>query len=228
LGVELPPEEVPLAQKRIVRAARALGKPVVVATQMLESMIDNPRPTRAETNAVANAVMDGADAVMLSAESASGKYPVLAVQSMSRIISSIESNIYQYNRVVAPNPASPTFNSDAIIATACQVAEHSKAKAIVSLTSSGYSAFEIAKHKPSARIFTFTRYKHLLNRLSLVWGVYTLFYERSKNTDETIQDISDLLLKHNYLQKGDSFVIVASIPIALRKSVNMIKLHTVE
>jgi len=228
LGVEILMEDVPMVQKMLVAKCNKAGKPVIVATQMLESMIDNPRPTRAETNDVANAVVDGADAVMLSAESASGKYPVLSVQSMSRIISSVESNIYQYNRKLPLNPASSTYDSDALINMACQLAEQTKAKAICALTSSGYSAYQVAKHRPDSNIFIFTRYKNLLNRLNLVWGVRAMHYERHNTTDETIEEISNLLVEAGYLQKGDKFVIVASIPIASRKSANMMKLHTVQ
>lgn len=228
LGVEILMEDVPMVQKMLVSKCNEAGKPVIVATQMLESMIENPRPTRAETNDVANAVMDGADAVMLSAESASGKYPVLSVQSMDRIISSIETNIYRYDRKLPASVNSLSYNSDAIISMACQLAEQVKAKAICALTSSGYSAYQIARQRPSANIFIFTRYKQLLSRLNLVWGVRTVQYARSKGTDETIEDIAKVLVEEGYLQSGDKFVIVASIPIAQRQSANMIKLHTIE
>jgi pyruvate kinase len=227
LGVEILMEDVPMVQKMMVEKCNKAGKPVIVATQMLESMIDNPRPTRAETNDVANAVVDGADAVMLSAESASGKYPVLSVQSMSRIISSIETNIYKYNKKLPLNPNSNTYDSDALISMACHLAEETKAKAICALTSSGYSAYQISRQRPDANIFIFTRYKHLLNRLNLVWGIRAVHYERNNTTDETVEEISNLLLQEGYLQKGDKFVVVASIPIAARKSANMVKLHTV-
>jgi len=227
LGVEILMEDVPMVQKMLVSKCNKAGKPVIVATQMLESMIDNPRPTRAETNDVANAVVDGADAVMLSAESASGKYPVLSVQSMSRIISSIETNIYQYNKRLPLNTGSATYDSDALITMACQLAEQTKAKAICALTSSGYSAYQISRQRPDSNIFIFTRYKNLLNRLNLVWGVRAVHYERNNTTDETVEEISNLLLSQGYLQKGDKFVIVASIPIAARKSANMVKLHIV-
>ena len=228
LGVEILMEDVPAVQKTLVHKCNAAGKPVIVATQMLESMIDNPRPTRAETNDVANAVMDGADAVMLSAESASGKYPVLSVQSMSRIIKSVEENLYKYNHVLPINHLSPTFQSDAVINGACKLAQETGAKAIVSLSSSGYSAYHIAKHRPKSNIFIFTRYKQLLNRLNLVWGVRTMYYERHKNTDETIMEIQQVLVDQGYLKTGDCFIIVACIPLALRKHANMVKLQVVE
>jgi len=228
LGVEILMEDVPAVQKTLVHKCNAAGKPVIVATQMLESMIESPRPTRAETNDVANAVLDGADAVMLSAESASGMYPVLSVQSMSRIIKSVEENLYKYNHILPINHLSPTFQSDSVINMACKMAQETGAKAIVSLSSSGYSAYHIAKHRPKSNIFIFTRYKQLLNRLNLVWGVRAKYYERSKNTDETIMEIQEILVNDGFLQTGDAFIIVACIPLALRKHANMVKLQIVE
>jgi len=228
LGVEILMEDVPAVQKTLVHKCNAAGKPVIVATQMLESMIESPRPTRAETNDVANAVLDGADAVMLSAESASGMYPVLSVQSMSRIIKSVEENLYKYNHILPINHLSPTFQSDSVINMACKMAQETGAKAIVSLSSSGYSAYHIAKHRPKSNIFIFTRYKQLLNRLNLVWGVRAKYYERSRNTDETIMEIQEILVNDGFLQTGDCFIIVACIPLALRKHANMVKLQIVE
>lgn len=225
LGVEIQMEDVPVIQKMLVRKCNMAAKPVIVATQMLESMIENPRPTRAETNDVANAVMDGADAVMLSAESASGKYPELAVQSMARIIRSIEENVDSiYNKNFEPDPKSNLFHSDSVIHSACVLANSTKAHAICTLTGTGYSAFTISRQRPKANIYIFSRNRHLLNKLSLLWGVRGLFYERHKSTDETISDIEALLKKNNYLQPGELFITLASIPIEDRQRVNMMKI----
>jgi len=225
LGVEIQMEDVPLVQKMLVRKCNQAAKPVIVATQMLESMIDNPRPTRAETNDVANAVIDGADAVMLSAESASGKYPELAVQSMSRIIRSVEENVESiYNKNFEPDPNSVLFHSDSVIHSACVLAYNTKANAICTLTGTGYSAFTISRQRPKANIFIFSRNHELLNKINLLWGVRGIYYERHKSTDETITDIEVLLKKHKYLHSGELFVTLASIPIEDRQRVNMMKI----
>jgi pyruvate kinase len=225
LGVEIQMEDVPVVQKMLVKKCNHAAKPVIVATQMLESMIENPRPTRAETNDVANAVMDGADAVMLSAESASGKYPILAVQSMSRIIRSIEENVESiYHKNFDPDPNSTLFHSDSVIHSACVLANSTKANAICTLTGTGYSAFTISRQRPKANIYIFSRNKDLLNRLSLLWGVRGLYYERFKSTDETISDIEQLLKQNGYLHPGELFISLASIPIEDRQRVNMMKI----
>ena len=225
LGVEILMEDVPVIQKMLVKKANLAAKPVIVATQMLESMIENPRPTRAETNDVANAVMDGADAVMLSAESASGKYPELAVKSMSRIIHSIEENVDSiYNHFMELNNQSSEFYAESLIHSGCVLASNTKAKAICTLTSSGYSASMISHFRPKSDIFIFSRRKSLLTRLSLYWGVRSFFYERTKPTDETITDLEEILKKNGHIGSGDAFITMASIPIELRQRVNMLKI----
>ena len=224
LGVEILMEDVPVTQKMLVKKANLAAKPVIVATQMLESMIENPRPTRAETNDVANAVMDGADAVMLSAESASGKYPELAVRSMARIIHSIEENVDSiYNRFQDLNNQTAEFYAESLIHSGCVLAANTRAKAICTLTSSGYSAAMISHFRPKANIFIFSRRKALLTRLSLYWGVRSFFYERTKATDETIADLEEILKKHEHIKTGDAFITMASIPIEQRQRVNMLK-----
>lgn len=224
LGVEILMEDVPVTQKMLVRKANLAAKPVIVATQMLESMIENPRPTRAETNDVANAVMDGADAVMLSAESASGKYPELAVKSMARIIHSIEENVPSiYHRFQDLNNQSDEFFAESLIHSGCVLAANTRAKAICSLTSSGYSAAMISHFRPKANIFIFSRRKALLTRLSLYWGVRSFYYERTKATDETITDLEEILKQHGHIRTGDAFISMASIPIEQRQRVNMLK-----
>lgn len=225
LGVEVLMEDVPVIQKMLVRKCNKASKPVIVATQMLESMIDNPRPTRAETNDVANAVMDGADAVMLSAESASGKYPELAVQSMARIIRSIEENVDSiYHNLPDPQSGNPEFLAESLIHSGCVLAKHTDAKAICSLTSSGYSAHVISHFRPKANIFIFSRKKALLTRLSLLWGVRCFFYERTKATDETITELENILKSNEHIRKGEAFITMTSIPIEMRQRVNMLKI----
>lgn len=228
LGVEMMMEDVPVIQKMLVRKANQASKPIIVATQMLESMIENPRPTRAEANDVANAVMDGADAVMLSAESASGKYPELAVQSMARIIRAIEENEDRiYHKLEDPTTEDPEFYAQSLIHSGCVLAKNTGAKAICSLTSSGYSAYAIAHHRPRANIFIFSRRKALLTKLSLLWGVRCFYYERTKSTDETISDLEKILIQNKHLVSGDSFITMASIPIEARQRVNMLKISVV-
>lgn len=225
LGVEVLMEDVPVIQKMLVRKSNEAAKPVIVATQMLESMIENPRPTRAETNDVANAVMDGADAVMLSAESASGKYPELAVQSMSRIIKSIEENVPEiYHRLPDPSPESKEYLAESLIHSGCVLAMHTHAKAICSLTSSGFSAATLSHYRPKANIFIFSKRKPLLTRLSLLWGVRCFYYERTKPTDDTISDLENILKENGLIKKGDPIITMTSIPIELRQRVNMLKL----
>jgi pyruvate kinase len=229
LGVETPMEEVPLVQKMIVRKCNEAGKPVIIATQMMESMITNPRPTRAETNDIANAVVDGADALMLSAETAAGMYPVLAVKSMSRAIKAIEENIDIYDKNYGLlDVDSETFLNDSVIASGCVLAKDTNANAICSITSSGYSAFRIARHRPKALIFIFTRRKELLTRLNLVWGVRTIYYESANTTDEIVEDLKNILVTQGHLKKGDVFINTASVPIPAKGHANMVKLTKVD
>lgn len=224
LGVEIPMEEVPVAQKMMVKKCNAAGKPVIVATQMMESMITNPRPTRAETNDVANAVMDGADCVMLSAETASGSYPVLTVQSMSKTIKSIEDNVDIYEKVYSVNPTSSNYYSDSLISSACILAKDTGAKAIVAMSRTGYTGFKIASHRPKANIFVFTDNKPLLNQVNLIWGVKGIYYDKVQSVDETFDDLKKMLVKDNHLKKGDAIVITANLPIQDKLRTNMLKI----
>ena len=170
LGVEIWMEEVPMVQKMLVEKCNKAGKPVIVATQMMESMIENPRPTRAETNDVANAVMDGADALMLSAETASGKYPLEVIRSMVRTIASVEKNPKIYYHFPGREPKSPTYIHDNFVLAACKLAKDVGAKAIVGMTQSGYTAFKSSSYRPNANIFVFTANASLINKINLVWG----------------------------------------------------------
>jgi pyruvate kinase len=227
LGVEILMEEVPMLQKMIAAKCLKAAKPVIVATQMMESMINNPRPTRAETNDVANAIIDGADAVMLSAETASGDYPVLTVQSMSRICQSVEKEADIYNKHLEVDRDHLEL-SDNVIATACSLASSTNAKAIIGLSLSGYTAFHLASHRPRANTYIVTADKSLLTRLTLLWGVKPFFYDKFTSTDETIEAVKDMLVKEGYLKKGDVYITTACLPLAKKERSNMLKISVVE
>ncbi len=232
LGVEIPMEDVPMLQKMIVDKCNKAAKPVIIATQMLESMITSPRPTRAETSDVANSVLDGADVVMLSAESASGMYPLEAVQAMNSIIRKVEESaesVYFRNHAhVLQNP-DENFYSNNVVMNACRLARDTDARAIIGMTSSGYTAFRISSHRPKANIFVFTYDKSLLNRLSLLWGVRAFHYDQEKfnSTDETFQAIKDMLSGKGLLEPGDVIIHTASMPVSLNHRTNMLKLSIV-
>ncbi len=225
LGVEVPQEIVPLWQKKMVEKCKLACKPVIIATQMMESMITNPRPTRAETNDVANAVLDGADAVMLSAETASGNYPVNAVKAMTSIISYLEDNAEIYNHLYKIPESDETFLSNNLILMASRLSRNVKAKAIVGITSSGFTGFRIASHRPFANIFIFTRNEKLLTQMSLVWGVRAYFYENQVSTDATFTDIENTLKKDGHINSGDIIINTASMPLKQKGRTNMLKIH---
>ncbi|TGD83054.1 pyruvate kinase [Hymenobacter wooponensis] len=224
LGVEVKMEEVPMAQKMIVEKCNKAGKPVIVATQMMESMITAPRPTRAETSDVANAVIDGADAVMLSAETAVGAYPAEVIRSMVATIMSVETRMPSlYNHWFPIDPTSQTFMVDSVLSAACHLAKNTGAKAITGMTHRGYTAFQIAKYRPKANIFIFTDNRSLLTTLSLIWGVRGFYYDRMISTDGTVSDIKYALTASGHLQKGDVFINTASMPINEKGKTNMVK-----
>lgn len=229
LGVEIVMEEVPMVQKMIVRKCNKACKPVIIATQMMESMIDNLRPTRAETNDIANAVMDGADAVMLSAETAAGKFPIPAVLSMAKTILTVEAmgDIY-YKTNEDQDPSSPTSYSDSVVRTACSLSEQTNAKAIVGMTTSGYTAFRISSHRPKANIFIFTSNKSLLTSMNLIWGVRGFYYDKMVSTDDTFADIERILKEKGHIEKGDVFITTASMPIHAKLRTNMLKVNITE
>lgn len=227
LGVEIPMEDVPLAQKMMIKKCNRAGKPVIVATQMLESMIKNPRPTRAEAGDVANAVLDGADCVMLSAETASGSYPIEAVSAMVKIIGAIEKDVKEiYHKEYDLNPGSKNFLRERLIAGCCRLAKDTQAKAIVNISKTGFVANLISSHRPSTQIFSFTENKDLVNALNLSWGLKPIYMEMSKfkSTDELIDAVNAYLLDHGYLSKGDLVVNTASMPIDGAFRTNMIKM----
>jgi pyruvate kinase len=191
-------------------------------------MINNYSPTRAEVNDVANSVIDGADAVMLSGETSIGNYPVRVVDHMRNIITRIESNGYNYNRFHSPKLTSDTFISDSACYNACVMASQVGAKAIVGITRSGYTAFKVSSQRPQANIFIFTNLPSLLNTLSLVWGVRAFFYDRSSSTDDTIIELQDILKHHGHIHSGDTIINLASIPLGDQGRTNMIKLGIVK
>jgi pyruvate kinase len=227
LGVEIVMEDVPVVQKMIVSKCNKAAKPVIIATQMMESMIENPRPTRAETNDVANAVMDGADALMLSAETAAGKHPVLVIKSMVRTIVSVERQAGIYYKHDQPDENDSLFFNNTLVLAACRLAKASKAKAIVGMTQSGYTAFKISSHRPTANIFIFTSNRTFLKTMNLIWGVRGYYYDKANSTDETISDIEDLLKHEGHISAGDVFVNIGSMPIHSRERANMMKINVV-
>jgi pyruvate kinase len=230
LGVEMPLEEVPLLQKMIARKCRAASKPVIVATQMLESMITTPRPTRAEVNDVANSVLDGADAVMLSGETSVGEFPLIVIETMAKIVRNVEELGYPFNTVKEETADinSPGYLSNAVCGSAVYLAEHTNAVGIVSMTTSGFTAFEISSYRPKARTFIFTSNKHLLNALSLLWGVRTFYYDKLESTDQTISDVNAMLKAENLIQTGDVVINTAAVPIVKHGKTNMLKVSVIE
>ncbi|MGQ0827679.1 MAG: pyruvate kinase [Bacteroidota bacterium] len=231
LGVEVPMQEVPVIQKMLVKKCLAASKPVIIATQMMESMIINISPSRAEVNDVANSVMDGADAVMLSGETSVGNHPAKVVEAMTKIIEHVEANSDIYNR----DNAAPTvdlhndrFISDSICYTAAQMAKRTKAAAIVTMTHSGYTAFKLSSHRPKASIYIFTDNYNILTTLNLVWGVRGFYYDKNISTDHTIADIKFILKKNGIVKTNDLIINIASIPLSEKGKSNMIKLSAVE
>ncbi|GGC13073.1 pyruvate kinase [Dyadobacter sediminis] len=233
LGVELPAEEVPMIQKMIVDKCNKAGKPVIVATQMLESMIESPRATRAELNDVANSVLDGADAVMLSAETASGRYPLLAVESMTRTIEKVEASTnsiyFKHHAFVNENSGVNKLN-DNVVMSACRLARDTQATAIIGITRSGYTSFRLSHHRPKASLLIFTSNKMLMNQLALYWGTKVYYYDRDQDvsTDDLIEDIKQFLLEKGDLQKGDVFINTLSMPVSRQRKTNAVKLSVVE
>jgi pyruvate kinase len=228
LGVEVPFDIVPHLQKRIVEKCIAASKPVIIATQMMESMITAFRPTRAEANDVANAVVDGADCLMLSGETSVGKFPVDTIQSMQKIISYTERNTYNYNRDHAPREFSRTFISESICHSASRMANQSGAKAIITFSYSGYTAFRISSHRPESNIFVFTSNKELIAKLSLVWGVKAFYFNQYENIDNAVDYSIDFLVKEGYLENEDIVIHVASTPLYEKGRTNMLKLSYVK
>jgi pyruvate kinase len=205
-----------------------MSRPVIIATQMMESMINNFRPTRAEANDVANAVLDGADTLMLSGETSVGKFPVLTIQSMHRIIQQIEENKYKYNRGTRPCDTSERFIRDSVCYSASRMAERINAKAIVTFTEFGNTAFTISGYRPKADIYAFTNQKNLLSVLTLLWGVRAFYFENFNSMNEAIDYTIKLLKENGLLEVGDYVIHVGSIPNNVTNRTNMMKVTKVE
>ncbi len=227
LGVELPPEEVPVIQKQVIAAANRQFVPVITATQMLESMIESPRPTRAEASDVANAVWDGTDAVMLSGETAVGKYPVEAVATMHRIVCAAEEEWLRRSPVYEGRAEGEPSIAHAISDAACLAAADIKAKAIVVFTQSGWTALLVSKRRPRAPIIAFTPDERVQRRLSLLWGVVPKLLPFTESTDKLLALLDERLLSEGLVQAGDLVVIVAGIPVPARGQANFLKIHRV-
>ena len=229
LGVELPVEQIPLIQKELIRKCIHRAKPVIVATQMMESMIDRVKPNRSEITDVANAVLEGADAVMLSGETATGQHPALVVQTMRKIISEVEKKEYRYNREedLKPQPHSPSFHSDAICYNACKISTDVDAKALIGMTQSGYTAFMLSSYRPQAPLYIFTKERTLVNQLSLSWGVRAFYYAEEDSLDDIINDQINILRERGFLNPGDVVVNTGSTPVDQHLPTNIIKLTKV-
>ncbi|NET35616.1 MAG: pyruvate kinase [Cyanothece sp. SIO1E1] len=228
LGIEVPMEQLPSIQKEIIRKCIQRARPVIVATQMMDSMITNPSPTRAEITDVANAVLDGADAVMLSGETSVGKHPVKVVQAMNKIIDETEKHYSFEGRRPTPSEKSRTYLSDAVCFNAARVAEEIKAKAIVGMTSSGYTAFKISSYRAKPEIYIFSDRMHMLATLNLVWGVRCFYYDRFTTTDDTFNDVTEILKASGKLKSGDVIVNTASMPIHQRHRTNTLKVTIID
>jgi pyruvate kinase len=230
LGVELPVEKVPMAQRDIIRKCIHRGKPVIVATQMMESMIDRVKPNRSEITDVANAVLEGADAVMLSGETATGNHPTLVVETMRKIIMEVEATEYRYNRQedLRPIPHSPSFLSDAICYNACKLASDISANAIIGMTQSGYTAFVLSSYRPKSMMYIFTKKKQLVNQLSLSWGVRAFYYDEEESLDDIIYDQITILKERGFIKVNDVVVNTGSTPVALHLPTNILKITKVE
>tara|TARA_E500000331_G_C17249621_1_gene710538 strand:- start:344 stop:1762 length:1419 start_codon:yes stop_codon:yes gene_type:complete len=229
LGVEVPLHKIPVYQKMIVEKCIAQSKPVVIATQMLESMTDNISATRAEVNDVANSVIDGADAMMLSGETSVGKHPVKVIDTMRKIIRDVEAS--RHNISKQENTKEPSkkerFMSSAICSSACQIAEQTKAKAIITVTYSGFNTITTSSFRPHAFIYAFTNNHSILNTLSLVWGVQGFYYDRGTTTSKTIKETKEILKESKLLKKGDLVINIASMPAHEKGMTNMMKISRV-
>lgn len=225
LGVEIPMQNVPLEQKSIIQKCIHNAKPVIVATQMMESMIQSITPTRAEVNDVANAMLDGADAVMLSGETSVGAHPVEVIKAMVAIVNEVEAhdNIYYHEEPPAESNED-RFLSDSICYNACRLAKRVDAKAIVTMTFSGYTGFKVSSQRPKAQTFVFTGNRKILTLMNLVWGVKAFYYDKMVSTDHTIADIRYILKKQGYLAEGDFVINIASMPISEQGMSNMLKI----
>ncbi len=227
LGVEIPQEHVPIIQKKLVRMCIAASKPTIVATQMMEGMINSMRPTRAEVSDVANSVLDGADALMLSGETSVGSFPVQTVETMSRIISDVENSDNFYPEIKPDLGTVERKISDSVIMAACNLAREVNARALIAMTHTGYSAFRLAAHRTGAGIYIFSNNRNLLCTLSLVWGVTGIYFEKFATTDTAMIEMRKTLIARGYITTGNYIIYVSSIPIGKPGKTNMLKLSIV-
>ncbi len=223
LGLEIPIQEVPLVQKEVIRKANLVGKPVITATQMLESMMQNPRPTRAEVADIANAIFDGTDAVMLSGETAAGKYPVKAARTMADVAAATEQNLDYMGQFKSKPTTSGDNVEDAIAHAACHTASGIGARAIICCTRSGQTASLVAKYRPQAAIIVSSPHQNTLLRSMLLWGTYPIQIPEAQNTDRMIFEAKSAVLKSGLAKSGDRVVMVAGIPVGVPGTTNMIK-----
>lgn len=228
LGVEIPMQDVPLIQKKLVRRAKRARIPVIIATQMMETMIDNPVPTRAEVNDVANSIMDGADAVMLSGETSVGKHPIKVIQKMSEIIKSVENSRMIKVPHEAPHVRTNRFVTKSICHHAALMANNTDAAAISTLTNSGYTAFQISAWRPRTPVLAFSTDKRILGKLSLLWGVKAYYYNKNLTTDDTVVDINNIAKEKGFVKPGDLIINLASMPAEARGMVNTLRVSEIE
>ena len=228
LGVEVPYQRVPIIQKMLIEKCNSHAKPVIVATQMMESMLNSMSPTRAEVNDVANAVLDGTDAVMLSGETSVGKYPIEVIKTMSNIIEEVEKSPELYNKEELPDLDSERFITDSICFNACRLSQRVHAKAIITMSFSGYTAYKVSSQRPNTAIYVFTSNRTILSQLNLLWGVKAFYYDKQISTDHTIADIKYIMKSEGYLNLGDLVINIASIPLEDLGGSNMLKLSYVD
>lgn len=228
LGVELPAHEVPLIQKKLVNRAKTARIPVIIATQMMETMITSLTPTRAEVNDVANSVMDGADAVMLSGETSVGNYPVQVIQKMTQIIQAVEDSPLIQVPQNTPQVRTKRFITKSICHHAAMMANVIKAKAICTLTNSGYTAFQISAWRPQSHILVFTSNRRILTQLSLLWGVKSFYYDKFVSTDDTVVDVNKMAKENGFVQKGDMLINLAAMPVTDKGMVNTLRVSEIE
>ena len=228
LGVEVPAHEVPLIQKKLIHRAKTARIPVIVATQMMETMITSLTPTRAEVNDVANSVMDGADAVMLSGETSVGNYPIQVIEQMTQIIEAVEDSSLIQVPQNTPQIRTNRFITKTICHHAATMANVIKAKAICTLTNSGYTAFQISAWRPSAHILVFTSNKRMLTQLNLLWGVKSFYYDKFVSTDDTVTDVNEIARVKGFVEKGDFLINLAAMPVADKGMVNTLRVSEIE
>lgn len=227
LGVEVPAQEVPLIQKRLVLLAKTARIPIIIATQMMETMIDSLTPTRAEVNDVANSVMDGADAVMLSGETSVGKYPVEVIHTMSNILTAVENSELIEVPHTPPTIRTKRFITKSICYHAAHLANDIDAKAICTLTNSGYTAYQISAWRPQAHVLVYTSNKRILNQLNLLWGVKAFYYSNLNSTDKTVEEINQIALEKGYVEKEDMLVNLTGMPIESKGMVNTLRVSVI-